>query len=232
MAKILQNAGNHRILAIMVGVAGENPLQLIELAGRTAYQSRSAITQESAVKFAEMIRRRGHDSVLEHSAMTVEFNGVSRGLTHELVRHRLASFTQESTRYVDESDFRVVIPPEKNKDEKLVELVLQDGHKIKISFQDWMDLNEQMYRGLRKANWVPQDARQVLPTGIKAQIVMTANFREWRHVFRLRCAFDAHWEIRRVMVNLLRDVQKLVPVIFDDFEIDEKKLSANVKKTA
>lgn len=230
MVKILQNAGSHKILAIMVGLAGENPLQLIELAGRTAYQSRDRITNESAGKFVAMINRRGHESVAEHSAMTVEFNDVSRGFTHELVRHRLAAFTQESTRYVDESDFRVVIPSDKNPDEKLVELDLGNGQKIKVSFQDWMDLNEQMYRGLRMAGWVPQDARQVLPTGIKAQIVMTANFREWRHIFKLRCAFDAHWEIRRVMVNLLKDVQKMVPVIFDDFEIDEQKLSASIKK--
>lgn len=230
MAKILQNAGNHRILAVMTGLEGESPLQLIEVAGRTAYQSRDKITDESAKKFVAMINRRGHESVAEHSAMTVEFNDVSRGFTHELVRHRIAAFTQESTRYVDESDFKVVAPPEKDKDEKLVELILPDGNKIKVSFQEWMDLNEQMYRGLRTAGWVPQDARQVLPTAIKAQIVMTTNFREWRHVFRLRCAFDAHWEIRQVMVNLLRDVQKIVPVIFDDFEIDEQKLCANIKK--
>lgn len=232
MAKILQNAGSHKILAVMAGLNGENPLQLIEVAGRTAYQSRDKITNESAEKFVAMINRRGHESVAEHSAMTVEFNDVSRGFTHELARHRLAALTQESTRYVDESDFRVVIPPDKNPDEKLVELDLGGGQKIKVSFRDWMDLNEQMYRGLRAVGWVPQDARQVLPTAIKAQIVMTANFREWRHIFKLRCAFDAHWEIRRIMVNLLQDVQKIVPVIFDDFEIDEQKLCANIKKAA
>lgn len=228
MAEILQNAGSHRILAILVGLEGENPLQLIELAGRTSYQSREKITEGSADKFVEMLRKRGHESVIEHSAMTVEFNNVSRGFTHELVRHRLASYTQESTRYVDESNFLVVIPPGKDPDEKLVELNLPGGGKIKVSFRDWMELNEQMYRGLRKAGWVPQDARQVLPIGIKSQIVVTANFREWRHIFKLRCAPDAHWEIRRVMLNLLKDVQKRVPVIFDDFEIDEEKMSARL----
>jgi intein/homing endonuclease len=138
------------------------------------------------------------------------------GNTHELVRHRLASYTQESTRYVDESNFRVVIPPDKDPNEKLVELNLSGGIKIKVSFQEWMDLNEQMYRGLRKIGWVPQDARQVLPIGVKSQIVMTANFREWRHVFKLRKSPNAHWEIRRVMTNLLEDVKPRVPVIFDD----------------
>ncbi len=223
MAKILKDAGSYKILAIMAGLNGENPLQLIELAGRTAYQSRDKINNESAAKFVEMLRRRGHESVLEHSAMTVEFNNVSRGFTHELVRHRLAAYTQESTRYVDESDFKVVIPPDKNKDEKLVELILPNREKINVSFQEWMNLNEQMYRGLRKAGWVAQDARQVLPIGIKAQIVITANFREWRHIFKLRCSAAAHWEIRKVMVDLLKEVKRIVPVVFDDFQIIEDK---------
>ncbi len=231
MAEILQNKGSHRILSIMAGLEGENPLQLIEIAGRTAYQSRDKITDESAAKFVEMLRKRGHESVIEHSCMTVEFNNICRGFTHELVRHRLVSYTQESTRYVDESDFRVVIPPDKNLDEKLVLLNLSDGNTIKVSFQDWMNLNEQMYRGLREADWVSQDARQVLPIGIKAQIVATANFREWRHIFKLRCANSAHWEIRRVMLNLLKDVQKRVPVIFDDFEISENGQSASLKSS-
>jgi len=218
MAEILKNKGAkaHRILAIMVGLEGENPLQLVEVAGRTAYQSRDRITDDSAAKFVEMIRKRGHEAVLEHSAMTVEFNNVSRGFTHELVRHRLASYTQESTRYVDESNLKVVIPPDKEPIEKLVELQLPNGIKLKVSFQDWIDLNEQMYRGLRKAGWVPQDARQILPIGIKSQIVMTANFREWRHVFKLRTAPDAHWEIRQVMTNLLKEVKEKIPIIFND----------------
>ncbi|MGB9743160.1 MAG: FAD-dependent thymidylate synthase [Minisyncoccales bacterium] len=216
MAEILKNAGSHRILAIMTGLTGEDPLQLIELAGRTAYQSRAKINNESAAKFVAMLRESGHESVLEHSCLTVEFNNVSRGFTHELVRHRLAAYNQESTRYVDESNFKVVIPPDKNQSEKLVELNLPNQTKIKVSFEDWMNLNEQMYRGLRQAGWSAQDARQVLPIAIKAQIVVTANFREWRHIFKLRTSATAHWEIRQVMANLLADVKKRVPIIFDD----------------
>lgn len=222
MAEILRNAGSHRILAIMAGTQGENPLQLIEVAGRTAYQSRDRIDDESAAKFVEMIRKRGHESVLEHSCMTVEFNNVCRGFTHELVRHRLASYTQESTRYVDESDFKVVVPPDKDPEEKLVTLNLPEKKEVKVSFKDWVGLNEQMYRGLREAGWVPQDARQTLPIGIKSQIVITANLREWRHIFKLRCNPKAHWEISRVMTNLLKEVKENVPVVFDDFEISEE----------
>jgi len=230
MAKILQNAGSYKILAIMAGFNDRNPLQLIELAGRTAYQSRDKITDNSASKFVEMLRKRGHESVLEHSCMIVEFNNISRGFTHELVRHRIASFTQESTRYVDKSEFIVVIPPNKDKDEKLVKLSLPNGTSVDVSFQDWANLNEQMYRGLREKGWVPQDARQILPIGIKTQIVITANFREWRHIFKLRCSPDAHWEIRETMVKLLKDVQKRVPVVFDDFEISPDQKSARLVK--
>ncbi len=226
MAEVLKNQGSHKILSIMTGAEGENPLQLIEVAGRTAYQSRDKITDESAVKFVEMLRKRGHESVIEHSCMTVEFDDVCRGFTHELVRHRLAGYTQESTRYVDESKFRVVVPPDKDPDQKLVSLHLPGGGTVMCSFRDWVQMNEEMYRGLREKGWVPQDARQVLPIGIKAQIVITANFREWRHIFSLRCGSAAHWEIRRVMVNLLRDAQKRIPVIFDDFEISEDGQSA------
>ncbi len=234
--KTLQNQGSYKILAIMMGADGGNPLQLIETAGRTAYQSRDKITSESALKFAEVLRKRGHESVFEHSCMSVEFNDVSRGLTHELVRHRLAAFTQESTRYVDEKEFRVIAPPGKDLDEKLVELNLpgseNSGLKVslKVSFNDWMAMNEQMYKGLRASGWVPQDARQVLPTAIKSQIVLTANLREWRHIFKMRCAIDAHWEIRDVMVKLLKDVKERVPIMFDDFEIAPDGQSATLVK--
>jgi len=229
MAQILQNAGTYKILAILNGINGESPLSLIEVSGRTAYQSRDKITDESAVKFSTMLRKRHHESVLEHSCMTVEFNDLSRGFTHELVRHRLAAYTQESTRYVDENTFKIVIPPGKDPNEKLVDLILPDGGVQKVSFKEWAELNEQMYRGLRKAGWMPQDARQILPTGIKSQIVVTANLREWRHIFKLRCAVDAHWEIRKVMVDLLKEVKQKIPVIFDDFKILEDGQSAIIE---
>lgn len=234
--RILQDAGFHRILGIMAGLDGRSPIQLIEIAGRTSYQSRNKITDVSAAKFVEMVRKRGHESVIEHSSMTVEFNDVSRGLTHELVRHRLVAYTQESTRHVDESDFQVVIPPGKDPNEILVTLDIPNmvgavpiPNRVQISFSDWMGLNEQMYRGLREVGWKAEDRRQVLPIGIKSQIVATCNFREWRHIFKLRCDKAAHWEIRRVMVNLLKDVRKIVPVIFDDFIIAENGQSAELK---
>jgi thymidylate synthase (FAD) len=97
-----------------------------------------------------------------------------------------------------------------------INLATFNKEKVKISFTEWVELNEQMYRGLRAADWIPEDARQILPIGIKSQIVVTANFREWKHMFQLRTNPRAHWEIRRVMTNLLEEVKEKIPVIFDN----------------
>jgi len=174
--EVLYPPGKCEILAILIGLKGEDPLEVIELAGRTAYQSQSKIKEGSAEKFVRILRNLGHESVIEHSCMTVRFSNVSRGFTHEQVRHRLISVTQESTRYVDESNLRVVCPPGKDSSEKIVELALPGGESVNVSFQDWISLNEQMYRGLRKAGWV--------------------------------------------VIELLKKAQQLVPVVFDDFEVD------------
>ncbi len=219
------------ILAIMAG-GGEEAIQLIERAGRTAYQSQDKASAKSAGKFVAMLRRLGHESVLEHSAMTVRFRNCSRGMTHELVRHRMASFTQESTRYVDEGELEVVLPPFAPPARDIVMRLPLPGQKekIELSLADWIGLNETVYRKLRSGDyrlggegaeaikWKPQDARQMLPIGVTAEIVMTANLREWRHVFALRTAKASHWEIRSVMGALLEMVRQRVPVIFDDFK--------------
>ena len=170
-----------------------------------------------------MLLRSNHESVIEHSSMTVRFINVSRGFTHELVRHRLASFSQESTRYVDyakrgkgvdleEFEMQFIMPPHRDKHQKIL---LEDGRSV---FPEDMAIEFEMYyRGLRKADWFPEDARQFLPIGIKSEIIMSANFREWRHVFALRTAKPAHWEIRGVMGELLKEVRKTVPIVFDGF---------------
>lgn len=198
----------------------------IEKAGRTCYQSeKGPITEDSAGIFASKIMSRNHMSVIEHSAMTVKFFGLSRGFTHELVRHRLAAYSQESTRYVDyakEGDelidldrfqMEMVFPPHKDVDKRVD---LGDGRSM--SPREMAQEIETFYRGLRKAEWLAEDARQILPTGLVADIVMTANFREWRHVFEMRTQKAAHWEIRGVMVPLLQRVQVILPPLFGDFE--------------
>src|SRR3989339_1427835 len=196
----------------------------IEMAGRTAYQSfRGEVTQESAKRFVAMLLRSGHESVIEHTSLEVKFTGVSRGLTHELVRHRLASFTQESTRYVDYAkggdspdlerfQLECVFPPHRDEMER-VDL----GGGRMMTPVEMMEEIELFYRGLRRAGWKPEDAREFLPNATGSDVVMTANWREWRHVFGMRTQKAAHWEIRKVMGDLLVGVQGIIPVVFDDF---------------
>jgi thymidylate synthase (FAD) len=208
--KTLKNAGTHQILSIMGSQFAHGPLTLIELAGRTAYQSQNRITEDSCQKFVKRLIENGHESVLEHSAMTVQFDNVSRGFSHELVRHRFLSVTQQSTRYVSEDNFNVVVPPHKN------DFEIVKNEFVSMDLPTWLKTCESFYRSLREKRWAAEDARQFLPIGISCSIVATANFREWRHILKLRTEKKSHWEIRRVMIGLLRDIQKRVPVVFDD----------------
>ncbi len=193
---ILQNAGTHKILRIT-----ENPLQLIEECGRTAYQSQDKITEDSTHKFVKRLMDRGHASVLEHAVMTVRFDNVSIGFTRELNRHRLISVTEKSTRYVSEEEFAFIMPPDQEIGSRLC---------------DFLEESENLYGAFRKNKWPAEDARQFLPIAIKSQIVCTTNFREWHHILNLRTQKQAHWEIRRVMIQLLADVRSQIPIVFDD----------------
>ncbi len=236
--KVLKNAGNFFVLTPKEELKAQ--LLRIEEAGRTCYQSgKEEITKETAKKFLYMLLKRGHVSVIEHSYMTVKFINLSRGFTHEQVRHRLTAISQESTRYVDYAkegkgpdlerfQLECVVPPHRDENKKVG---LEDGRRMSIveMFAEY----EKFYRGLRKAGWIPQDARQVLPIGTKSQIVISANFREWRHIFTMRTAKAAHWEIRRVMCNLLDFIQPILSPAFDDFVeagVDENGLRYFGKK--
>ena len=218
---------------VLITPAAELRAQLmrIEEAGRTCYQSGCAIpTVQSATKFVRMVLKRGHESVIEHSCLTVKFFNVSRGFTHEMVRHRLCAFSQESTRYVDYAKgaedlagfkIKCIAPPRYNEKEFFD---VQYGDETRKMTLDMMfDEHERHYRALRQAGWPPEDARQVLPIGIKSEIVVSANFREWRHIFRMRTHKSAHWEIRTVMTKLLAHLQEIVPVVFDDISMAVKE---------
>ncbi len=223
--KMLKNAGTFDILTPTDELT--NQLLRIERAGRTCYQSEeSEITLESAKKFVRMILKRGHESVIEHSNMTVRFSNISRGFTHEMVRHRLCAFSQESTRYVDYAktgegidlekfQLHCIVPPHKNEEESFSIDIL--GDRVRLTPLDMFQIYENCYRALRQRGWAAQDARQFLPIGLRSQIVVSANFREWRHIFTMRTGKPAHWEIRGVMGNLLEQVQGIVPIIFSDF---------------
>jgi thymidylate synthase (FAD) len=188
-----------------------NPLQLIEIAGRTCYKSEDKITNDSAEKFVQNLINLGHESVLEHSAMTVKFI-CDRGVSHELVRHRLASFSQESTRYCNyKGGVTFVIPP------WFADIDPYDDKNIAYEYwKNAMIKAEYYYTTLLACGQSPQQARSVLPNSLKTEIVMTANFREWRHIFKLRCSPSAHLQMRELMIPLLEKCKELIPVVFDD----------------
>lgn len=219
--QILKNQATCEILTPNIYL--EQILPLIEKAGRTCYRSENkTINHQTATKFARKLLLSHHESVIEHAVLTVRFSQVSRGFTHEMVRHRLASYSQESTRYVDYTksgnlnlgliDIQIIAPPHRDEEETLI---LPDGRLT--SFSEMAAEIEIFYQTLRQAGWKPEDARQILPIGLSSQIVVTTNLREWRHIFSLRTAKPAHWEIRTVMCQLLQQLQEKIPVIFDDF---------------
>lgn len=185
--------------------------KLIETAGRTSYLSFGKQGKDTEKAFIRMLIKRGHLSVLEHAYAAFRISGVSRAFTHQLVRHRLCSFIQQSQRYVDESNFNFIEPQSiKNNPE---------AHSI---FTESIDNARKTYVELQKLGIKNEDARFVLPNAAESQIVVTANLREWRHIVELRGEPDAQWEIRRAAIEILKILKKHAPTVFGDFEIDEK----------
>lgn len=185
---------------------------LIESAGRTAYLSFDSQKPGSEKKFIQMLMKRGHESVLEHASATFRVTGVSRAFTHQLVRHRLCSFTQQSQRYVDESSFEYVVPESIRSCRRAMEL-----------FRAFINRARWIYAELQCLGIKNEDARFVLPNAITSEIVVTANFREWRHIIQLRGGSHAQWEIRRVAIAILKQLKALAPTTFGDLEIDEER---------
>jgi len=228
---ILLNDGDFVVLAHTTPTNFETDdlMEIVKKAATTCYQSEQK-THKNPQEFAKMLLGRGHMSMFDHVHVTVLFKNVSRGFTHELVRHRIAAYAQESTRYVDPGNIKVVGPPHRNLDEQItIETNLDDGSIAykEITFREMVKEVERFYRGLRNSGWSQEDARQILPIGIKSEIVMTADLTEWRHTFRLRTQKAAHWEIRGVMNKLLKHFKEVFPPVFDDFIIagkDENEL--------
>lgn len=201
-------------------------LRTIEAAGRCCYKSEEKITEESAPRFCKMLVDRGHESVIEHASLMVKFV-IDRGVSHELVRHRLCSFSQESTRYCDYSPsgkmghVTFVIPPWVNVDEGEYDIgpILADwkGFMLRSTSEMWMlsmARSEATYNDLRERKWKPEQARSVLPNSLKTEIIVTANLREWRHIFNLRTAPTAHPQMREIMVPLYNELSAQLPVLF------------------
>lgn len=191
-------------------VKGDVILRRIEECGRVCYKSEDRITDGSAEKFCRSLIERGHEAVLEHCAFTVKFI-CDRGVSHEIVRHRIASYCQESTRYCNYSKEEfgkeiTVIKP----------CYLEDGTEIFAMWYNACLEAEEAYFNLIYSGLTAQEARAVLPNSLKTEIVVTMNIREWRHFLRLRCAPAAHPQMREVATMLLHEARERIPVLFDD----------------
>jgi thymidylate synthase (FAD) len=190
-------------------------LKNIERAARICYKSENKMTDEIPINFIKNILINGHESVIEHEKITVIFV-VDRGVTHELVRHRIASYSQESTRYcnyvLDKFGGEItVIEP----------FFYEKGGENFAIWKKACEYAESCYMELIKSS-TPQEARSVLPNSLKTEIVVTFNMREWRHFFKLRCDIRAHPQMRQVAIPLLLEFRERLSPLFDDIVYDEK----------
>jgi len=186
----------------------ENPERQIELSGRTCYKSENKITEKSSGEFVQMLRNRGHHAMLEHASASFRIV-TDRGITHEIVRHRIASYAQESTRYCNYSadkfgnECSFILPPNLSDDQR------QEWEKACL-------FAETQYFKMLEKGCSPQIARSVLPNCLKTEIVMTANLREWRHFIALRGDNAAHPQIRPIAFDICSILMKHAPSVFED----------------
>lgn len=202
---------------------GIKELQFIEQAARTCYKSENKITQdgESAKALIKRLIKSGHEAMLEHSQLSVRFV-VDRGVSHEIVRHRLFSFAQESTRYCNYSSGKfgseiTFIEPyfwdEDSNFYMMWKLCCMEAEKDYIRFIE--------------DGATPQEARTVLPNSVKTELIVTGNYREWRHFFKLRTDKAAHPQMREVTIPLLAELQRRIPIVFDDIRVDVEQMTHN-----
>ena len=211
-----------------ISEGGIEELKHIEKIGRVCYKSEGNITEdgESAKKFVKMLINRDHTAMIEHSSLSIKFI-VDRGVSHELVRHRIASFAQESTRYVnyslDKFGNEINVIDIRNGiilDNKMKNM---DANTIELIISEWllaMEDAEKHYMKMMELGATPQIARSVLPNSTKTEITITANYREWRNLFKLRVPNTAHPSMREVTIPLLKELQHRLPIIFDDIEVE------------
>lgn len=199
-------------------------LKSIEQSGRVCYKSEKKITKGSAEDFVKKIIKSGHLSVIEHQGLTVKFV-VDRGVSHELVRHRIISCSQESSRYCNyNTGCQFIIPPWVDYSTReykcLADLCRKESLHTHEDFTWCLAMLgcEQNYLELLKSGWTPQQARAVLPNSLKTEIDVTANLREWRHILKLRTSKAAHPQMREVMCPLLDELKSKMPVIFYDID--------------
>jgi thymidylate synthase (FAD) len=186
----------------------------IENFGRVCYKSESNMTADSASSFVSLIIKSGHESVIEHEKISVKII-CDRGITHEIVRHRIASYSQESTRYCNYSQDKFG-----NELTFIKPFFWEENSQPYRIWCEAMQSAEKQYLNLISLNIPPEQARTVLPNSLKTEIVVTMNLREWRHFFKLRTSKRAHPQMREISIPLLKKMQNLLPVIFDDIILD------------
>lgn len=203
-------------------------LETIEFCGRTCYKSENKITEGSAAKFVRMLIEKNHYAMIEFGDIIVKLT-TNRGVTHEMVRHRLCSFAQESTRYVNykSGEIQFIRPVWINKDwvansiniiHKPLECYPEQMEE-RFAYNTWVNSclrAEDDYKRLLNLGWRPEQAREVLPNSLKTEIVIKANIREMIHILDLRCNKAAHPQMRCLMLPLLAELHKRIPVLFDD----------------
>lgn len=207
----------HPSISIEHPVDGDAVMKQIEKAGRVCYKSECRITPDSAAAFVKRLIDSKHESVLEHYSISVRII-CDRGVSHEIVRHRIASYSQESTRYCNygKADEIQVIEP--------LGMTQGQAHHWKRAMED----AELGYMDMLREGATPQIARSVLPNSLKTELVMTANLREWRHFFRLRTSLAAHPQMREVALMILVEFRRLLPAVFADIEAPEVPASGCV----
>lgn len=190
---------------------GLDILKLIELCGRVCYKSEDKITEDSAQRFVKSVIKSGHESVLEHAKITVRVV-CDRGISHEIVRHRLASYSQESSRYVRYTGEMIFIKP----------CFWDEGSAEYDVWYDSMKNAEETYIYLIDClKCKPEEARDILPNSLKTEIIMTMNLREWRHFFKMRLSHRAHPQMREVAQLIFDELHSRIPIVFNDIEIQE-----------
>lgn len=196
--------------AEILNISTDEPLKFIESVARTCYQSHDLTKDGSDERIVRMLISNGHEAMLEHVSVSVRFI-CDRGVSHELVRHRIASFAQESTRYCNY----------KNKDICFIKpLFFEENSKLYNLWKDNMLCAEKAYNTAIHLGALPQEARSFLPNSLKTDIVVTANLREWRNIFKLRCDITAHPQMRQVMNMALSSFRERIPIVFDDIGVD------------
>ena len=186
--------------------------KLIEAAGRTCYMSFDKKSAGSEKKFIQGLVKAGHTSVLEHAYVTFQIKGVSRAFTHQLVRHRLCAFSQQSQRYVNEKNFSYVTPEK-----------IQKNSEAKKIYDNFLENVRDVYKELQTLNIPNEDARYVLPNAVCSEIVFSTNFRELRHIFEVRGSKRAQWEIREICIEMLKIMKEKAPSVFGDLIINEQE---------